>query len=407
MRLDHVGPALRTLFLAALLIGFATQAARPDYALDTGDVLEIAIFGVPDFNRRTNVNVDGDVAVPFLGEVRAAGLSIGALRREVERRLAEVGAFRNPNVTVELVVHRPFYISGDVMRPGAHPFQPGMTVRHAVALAGGYSAMRYQAENPLLLAPELESRHNSLWVDLIARNARVLSLTAQLEGAAQWDASALYNAPLPRTTVDQLIRLETRGLDLRLSESRMEESHLNDAIAQAESVVAAMEKAVEEQEESIRLQVVATERATANSARGITPNARIDEERRALAHLRSQHLDATSRMMNARREVEQQRRLLERTTSEREQGLIAELREATSELERAKFQLRATGEQLVYAVGLRSQIKNGNDGLDLVVMRPAGDKLERILVTEDSAIEPGDVLEIMIRPDRLIVVPDE
>lgn len=408
---DYISRKLIRNWLAAILsvvvIAFTQDHARADYLLDTGDVLEISVFGVTDFNRRTNVNVDGDVAVPFLGEVRAAGLTIGELRQEVALRLAKAGAFREPNVIVELIQHRPFYIAGDVMNPGAHPFHPSMTVRHAVALAGGYSAMRFQAENPLLLAPEIESRHNSLWVELINRQLRVLSLGAELDGSGQWDVNVLYAAPLSRSTIDELVRLEQNMLDLRMEEARMETRHLEEAVIRSEQVFAAMEKAVAEQKESLDQQEGATERAIARNSQGITTNTRVDDERRALANLRSQHMDATSRMMTAKREIEEQKRLLQQIQSERQQQLVTALRDATSELERVKFQLRATGEQLIYTGGLKAQLKNTNSGPDLTIIRRQDDGVRRIAVTEDSAMLPGDVLDVTIRPDRLIVVPGQ
>src|SRR5687767_14879009 len=120
--------------LAALLLPGSASAA---YRLGAGDVVEIAVFGLPDYNRRVTVNVDGDLSLPFLGEVRAAGMSLPELRVELARGLEANGAVRNPQVTVQLVEHRPFYISGDVARPGAHAYRPGLTVRHAIALAGG------------------------------------------------------------------------------------------------------------------------------------------------------------------------------------------------------------------------------------------------------------------------------
>ena len=267
--------------------------------------------------------------------------------------------------------------------------------------------MRFQAENPLLMAPEIESRHNSLWVDLIARHSRVLSLSAELEGSRQWDATPLYAAPLPRATIEDLARLEQRALELRMEEARMEEAHLEGSITRSEQALEAMREAVAGQEESLALQVSAAERAIANNAQGITPNMRVDDERRALANLRSQHLDATSRMLMAGREVEQQRRLLERTRSEREQRLVAELRDATSELERVKFQLKAAGEQVIYTGGLKAQLRNGDSGPDLAIMRATADGVERILVAEDTVMRPGDVLDVTIRPDRLVVAPSQ
>lgn len=400
-------PFSRGVMLAASLFVSGMAPAQAEYRLDAGDVLEIAVYGVADFSRRANVNIDGHVAVPFLGEVRAAGLSVGNLRKEVERRLEEEGAFQNPHVTVELVEHRPFYISGDVARPGAHPFRPGLTVRHAIALAGGYDAMRYRTENPLLAIPEIQSRYESLWIDLIARQARVLVVRAELEAREEIDVSVLYDAPLSRATIDELAGLETEELGIRLAEYRKEMEHLGNAIEQATGAVETLEKVVGEQEESLGRQMAAADRAVANSARGVTPGMRVDEEQRAVAYLRGQHMDAITRLMNAHREVDQYRRNMEKASNERQQRLLGELREATSELEQIKSQLRSAGEQLIYTGMLRTRLRQDDTSPvpELTVMRPNGNEQERILVTEDSPMQPGDVLNVALAPERLLVMP--
>jgi polysaccharide export outer membrane protein len=110
---------------------------------------------MPEFKRRATVNVDGEVAIPFVGALQAAGLSLAELRASIGASLIRMGAMQNPQVTVEMAEHRPFYISGDVSRPGAIAYRKGLTVRHAIALSGGFDALRFRSENPLMAAPDL------------------------------------------------------------------------------------------------------------------------------------------------------------------------------------------------------------------------------------------------------------
>ena len=139
----------RTTFAVAtaLLLFAGPTAARADYLLGSGDVLEVSVFGVADFNRKAVVNVDGNVSLPFLGEVPASGRSITELRKSITSALLADGTILKPVVTVELVEHRPFYITGDVSHPGALPYRPGLTVRRAIALAGGYDVLHFRAKN--------------------------------------------------------------------------------------------------------------------------------------------------------------------------------------------------------------------------------------------------------------------
>ena len=113
--------------------------AHAQYRLDSGDVVEVSVFGVQDFKRRTAINVDGDISLPLLGDIRAAGLTLAELRTKLRESLAKSNIIRSPDVTAEIVEHRPFYVNGNVAKPGAHAYQPSLTVRHAVAIAGGFS----------------------------------------------------------------------------------------------------------------------------------------------------------------------------------------------------------------------------------------------------------------------------
>ncbi|HSP23942.1 MAG TPA: polysaccharide biosynthesis/export family protein [Saliniramus sp.] len=404
----NISTSLRTAFvafLAAALVVLQPAAARADYALDAGDILEISVFGVADFTRRATVNIDGNVSVPVLGEVPARGRSITELREKIAHDLDEMQAFRGPHVTIELIEHRPFYISGDVSQPGAHPFRPGLTVRHDVALAGGFDALRYRAENPLLAAPEMQSRYESLWIDLVARQARVLSLQAELDGVADVDFDVLYEAPLPRRSIEELTALEKRELGLRLDDHRKEVAHLERAIAQAETAVESLQEFVTQQDDSLELQTAASERAIEQSARGITTSIRVEEERRALATLRGQYMDALARLTVARREHEVAQRQLDRAGDERQQRLVRELIDATAQLEQFRSQLKAAGERLIFIGALKSQLRSGDGGPEITIFRQTENGQERVPATEDTAMLPGDVLDVLIQPERLVITP--
>lgn len=86
----------------------------------------------------TRIGDDGIIVYPFLGELNLLGMTA----RELENRIVEglrPDYLVNPTVTVSLVEYRPFYIFGAVSSPGGYAFQPGLTVRQAVALGGGFT----------------------------------------------------------------------------------------------------------------------------------------------------------------------------------------------------------------------------------------------------------------------------
>jgi polysaccharide export outer membrane protein len=108
------------------------------YQLAAGDVISIRVFGEDDLSReKVRLTDAGTIPYPVLGEVRARGLTIGEIERSITNGLS--GRYLvNPRVSVTVEEYRPFYINGMVERPGAYPFQPGLTVLKASSLAGGF-----------------------------------------------------------------------------------------------------------------------------------------------------------------------------------------------------------------------------------------------------------------------------
>lgn len=148
-----IGLMLLAVSLSPLSVGpaFADDAANmpqvdtatadstgTDYLLGSGDKLRVNVFGEEDLSGEVDVTGNGKVSLPLIGQVQAAGLTIGAFTEEVANKLRE-GYLTNPKVSVEVLNYRPFYIIGEVTTPGQYPYTNGMTVLNAVAVAGGFT----------------------------------------------------------------------------------------------------------------------------------------------------------------------------------------------------------------------------------------------------------------------------
>ncbi|WP_211329827.1 polysaccharide biosynthesis/export family protein [Azonexus fungiphilus] len=109
-----------------------------NYRLSSGDVLSVRVLGEEDLSKeKVRLTDAGTVSLPALGEVRAFGLTVSDLERAVEDGLR--GRYLvNPKVSVSIDEYRPFYINGMVEKPGGYPYQPGLTIRKAASLAGGF-----------------------------------------------------------------------------------------------------------------------------------------------------------------------------------------------------------------------------------------------------------------------------
>ncbi len=137
--------ALRALLaLLALLALWACQAPPPapaplagEYQLDSGDVIQLDVYGQKEFSGRFTLDTAGRISVVKAGAVDLRGTTL----REAEGRIAEKLAveLRAPVVAVNIVEHRPVFVTGQVKSAGRYPYANGLTVLKAVALAGGYS----------------------------------------------------------------------------------------------------------------------------------------------------------------------------------------------------------------------------------------------------------------------------
>jgi polysaccharide biosynthesis/export protein VpsN len=109
------------------------------YALGPGDRVRLTVFRHEDLSGEFDVDGEGFLALPLVGEIRGAGLNARQLESQIEDRLKEGGYLVNPQVSLEVLNYRPFYIIGEVNSPGSYQYVNGMTVINAVALAGGFS----------------------------------------------------------------------------------------------------------------------------------------------------------------------------------------------------------------------------------------------------------------------------
>jgi len=127
-------------FILLLLIGsfFTSAQSINEYRLGSGDTIKITVFGQQDLSIETLLNDSGKVDYPFLGQLQATGLTLAQFQQQVHLGL-KGDYLINPNVSVSIVEYRPFFIDGEVKKPGGYPFQPGLTVSKAAALAGGYT----------------------------------------------------------------------------------------------------------------------------------------------------------------------------------------------------------------------------------------------------------------------------
>jgi protein involved in polysaccharide export with SLBB domain len=127
--------------LMGLCLSFSAAAADDSgsYRLSSDDEISITVFDEPDMSiKKIKVGTNGTISMPLLGQVTIKGLTVTELEKELTNRLLD-GYLKKPYVTVSISEYRPFYISGEVKKPGSYPYRKDLTIEKAVALAGGFT----------------------------------------------------------------------------------------------------------------------------------------------------------------------------------------------------------------------------------------------------------------------------
>jgi protein involved in polysaccharide export with SLBB domain len=143
--------AMRTLLVALLLMFQAAcapsiasapslpVASSQAYQLGAGDEVKIAVYGFEPLSGTYIVNDQGAVSLPLAGSVGLANKTLGEAEAAVAVALVERQVAVNPSVSMQVVKYRPFFVLGEVQKPGSYSFQPGLSVLQVISIAGGYT----------------------------------------------------------------------------------------------------------------------------------------------------------------------------------------------------------------------------------------------------------------------------
>lgn len=382
-----------TMFLAS------TQPGHAQYRLDAGDVVEVSIYGSPELQRKVTVNADGEVSYPLIGMVKAAGLTVSQLRDHLQSVLVQRGIINSPDVTIEIVQYRPFFVSGDVARPGSFPYQPGLTVRQAVTLAGGYDVFRFRSgRDPFVDASEFRSEYESLWLEIVKQEARIRRLRAELAGGSSIEPPA-GQVPVPDAIGDSVAKLESQQLQLRRSDLEKEKKFLERSLEMAQQQLEALGAIQREDEDNLQQRNEDVARTKALYEKGLSPLNRLIEEQRQILAARQRAYATANQLTAAKSAYVQVERRIEQTLDQRKIELTRELQDATVDLEKLRSRLQASSDKLLYATTTRSQMAIGRFGApEIAIVRVKADKKRvRLPAEEDTEVQPGDVIDIALK----------
>jgi polysaccharide export outer membrane protein len=132
-----VRTALITLVaLISLMAITVTARAQTIYVMDSGDTVRVTVFGEPDLSGDFKVDATGRLNLALIGPITVRDLTADQARQKIHDAYLD-GYLRHPDIAVEIIAFRPFFITGEVNQPGSYDYVPGMNVLNAIAVGGG------------------------------------------------------------------------------------------------------------------------------------------------------------------------------------------------------------------------------------------------------------------------------
>lgn len=146
-----------------------------DYKLGPGDRLSVTVFNEKELSLEVRLSDAGTLSFPLLGEIRAQGMTIGRLQELLTEQL-RAGYLVNPQVYVTILEYRQFFVNGEVSKPGGFPYQPGLTVRKAISLAGGFTPRASNTKIFVIHEDDPFGRARQVTLDTVLRPGDILTI---------------------------------------------------------------------------------------------------------------------------------------------------------------------------------------------------------------------------------------
>ncbi|WP_312016986.1 polysaccharide biosynthesis/export family protein [Bradyrhizobium jicamae] len=399
-------------FAALGLIMSITQA-KAEYRVHVGDVLEVAVAGVPELRHRAPVQMDGNVSLPLVGIVQVAGLPLPQVQATIGAKLASK-TFRQRTsegrevvvvidadaITTTVAEYRPIYANGDVSKPGEYPYRPSITARQLVALAGGYDVMRIRMNNPYLEAADLRTEYGSLWTEFAQEQARIWRIKTELgEGEGlQINPGVLTDLPGTRSAISEIVNSEREYLKTRQSDYQQEKAFLQRGVQQQDEEVRVLSEQQKKEEEGVQSDADELQKTLDLFGKGTLTGPRVTDARRAVLLSSTRKLQTSARLLQVRQQQDDLTRKLGKLDNQRRLDLLRELQDTSVKLNQIREKLQGVGEKLEYTAMVRSQLVRGSGNKPEITVIRKGDKgQERIAADEDTELQPGDAVEISLR----------
>ncbi|GAB4072709.1 polysaccharide biosynthesis/export family protein [Ancylobacter sonchi] len=348
-----------------------------------------------------SINPEGRLNLPLIGTVEAAGRTSSEIGREIGEGLQQLmGLVEAPRVAVEVSEFRPFYATGDVMRPGPYPYRPKLTVLQAIAIAGG---IQRPADAGLL----------RLGRDVIAGQGELILLGQERDalrarlGRLQSELDGLDNVSFPAEVMKR--GDDSRILLLIRQERQIFVGRREAMVAQTNALVQ-LKSFLEKEAQTLQGQIAAQDRQmtlvnqelqaiTGLVEKGYAVSSRQLGLERTIAQIQGDKLRLETELLRVRQDASRADISMIDLKNTRTNELTAELRTTQAKLDDTLQKIK-TAQQLLYEAGVSAPHRYIERSRSLrlepsyVIVRGSGAELSEMDATETTPIEPGDTLKV-------------
>ncbi|TXN34156.1 sugar transporter [Methylobacterium sp. WL119] len=351
------------------------------------------------------VGASGEISLPLLGMIIASGKSVAALSDEISVKLQNrIGLAQKPNAALEISKYRPFYIIGDVEKPGNYEYRPGLNILQAVALAAGFSKDREKYQ--LSYRRDNIVQHGDIVVlsqQKVALIIKLARLEAEQSGATQVKFPSDIRAPVEKTFLEKtksgeeaLFASKRETLKLQLQNL----DNIKSVLGQELTTLTNKELNLQKQKELAQkdLSVV-----TDLVSRGLTVNPRQIAAEQTVTTVESSRLDVSVAKLRAQQELSKIEREIIDTKERYRASALTEAIDARNKIADIEGRLKQA-KDILQGNAINGQV-NKLESISFYVSRLSNNKLETLNAVDATEILPGDVVKVVF-PDPA-ALPDE
>lgn len=399
----------KSLAIAVSFVLSATYGAADNkLTLAAGDTVLFSIVGSPEFDRNATIGPDGMLQVPLAGSIAAQGKSLPELQREISDAIV-TKPFRITDATgeeswrrisaseliIDVASYRPVYVIGDVRNGGEYTFLPGMTVRQAVALAGGLGApASFPASELQVLS--LASRRDALVGDIEAARGTLERLDLDLRNvslADDKDAGSAEGVPSGPPLENDLDQIAKAWLDARAVQRAIATSNTEVRLAKLRNRLKILRELEQSQLQALEIETEELERAETLVERGIAPAASVSEARRVVLQISMQVLETSGEISRMELDVARTEDEFGLEQSKEKIDLLTELGSERANLDRLVRELAGV-EQTLMLLGAGSLLRPEETNYVYEVHRQGRAASLKLNEMTSHLLRPGDVLQV-------------